>query len=285
MKIFKDSASLGQWLLSDFNSGNSGFVPTMGALHQGHISLIEKAKELSKVVVCSIFVNPTQFNDTKDFEKYPNTLEADIAMLIDAGCDALYLPAVSEIYPNGLKELEHYELGYLETVLEGSTRPGHFQGVMQVVSRLLDAVKPNVLYLGQKDFQQCMVLNKLVALKNIPVKIEVLPIQREADGLAMSSRNRRLTETQRAKAPLIYQCLVSIEAQQGIKPFEIVKKECLELLKDKGFEPEYIVLADADTLEVFEDYQPGKKMVALIATFLGEIRLIDNLILRANLKE
>lgn len=256
-----------------------GFVPTMGALHQGHLSLVAAAQQNGQAVVCSIFVNPTQFNDKKDFEKYPITLEEDIAKLLDANCDILFLPEVAEIYPDGTDQLESYELGYIETVLDGAARPGHFQGVAQVVSRLLDAVQPDDVYMGQKDYQQCLVIQKLKDLKNATFNLHFVPTQREPDGLAMSSRNRRLTESQRASAALLYQCLVSIEAQQATKSFAIVQKECLDILEHKGFKPDYVALADAETLAPLSDYDPSKKMIALIAAFIGEIRLIDNLLL------
>jgi Panthothenate synthetase len=224
-------------------------------------------------------VNPTQFNDKKDFEKYPITLEEDIAKLLDADCDILFLPGVEEIYPNGTDQLEAYELGYVETVLDGASRPGHFQGVAQVVSRLFDAVQPDDVYMGQKDYQQCLVIQRLMVLRKDTFNLHFVPTQREPDGLAMSSRNRRLNDNQRALASLLYQCLVSIEAQQGRKPFSVVQKECIDLLTHKGFTPDYVALADAATLEPLADYDPSKKMIALIAAFIGEIRLIDNLLL------
>lgn len=280
MKIFKSRSDLKLWLDQHKSQGCSiGFVPTMGALHQGHLSLITAAKATVQLTVCSIFVNPTQFNDKKDFEKYPISLEADIALLLDAGCDALFLPAVEEMYEAGTQNLEYYDLAYVETVLDGAARPGHFQGVAQIVSRLLDVVRPDLLFLGQKDFQQCMVLKRLLELKNIETRLEVVPTMREADGLAMSSRNRRLTEPQRAAASLIYQCLVSVEAQRGVKPFAVVQKECMDILEHKGFKPDYVQLADADTLELLDDYEDDRKIVALIAAFMGEVRLIDNMIL------
>lgn len=280
MKIVKSKPELQKavnLLRSEHNT--IGFVPTMGALHQGHLSLLAAARQNGQAVVCSIFVNPTQFNDKKDFEKYPVTLEEDIAKLLDADCDILFLPGVAEMYPGGTDQLESYELGYIETVLDGASRPGHFQGVAQVVSRLLDAVQPDDVYMGQKDYQQCLVIQKLKALKKAAFNLHFVPTQREPDGLAMSSRNRRLTESQRASAALLYQCLVSIEAQQGVKPFAVVEKECLDILEQKGFKPDYVALADADTLEPLSDYDPSKKMIALIAAFTGEIRLIDNLLL------
>ena len=259
-----------------------GFVPTMGALHQGHISLIEQAKTETTLVVCSIFVNPTQFNDKKDFEKYPVSTAGDIEMLISAGCDVLFLPSVGEMYPGGTDKVKGYDFGYLETILEGAHRPGHFHGVGQVVGRLLEIVGPQYLYLGQKDFQQCMVITKLVELMGLnDLRVVICPTIREADGLAMSSRNRRLTELQRVRAGLIYQCLVSIESKQADASFDIVKKECEELMTAKGFAVEYIALADANTLQLFSDYRPGTHMVALIAAKLGDIRLIDNLLLKS----
>lgn len=281
MKIFKNKLDLQAWINAQKNNMSSiGFVPTMGALHQGHISLVNFAKSQSDVVVCSIFVNPTQFNDANDFEKYPITIDEDIALLVAADCDALFLPSVAEMYPNGTSNLEQYELGYVETVLDGASRPGHFQGVAQVVSRLLDAVAPNTLYLGQKDFQQCLVIQRLLQINGSTCTLEIVPTKREEDGLALSSRNRRLTEPQRALANLLYQCLVSIEAQQGIKSFEVVQKECIALLTHKGFKPDYVALADASSLELLEEYRSERPMVALIAAFIGDVRLIDNLPLK-----
>ncbi|WP_118972586.1 pantoate--beta-alanine ligase [Taibaiella koreensis] len=255
------------------------FVPTMGALHKGHLSLLQAAQQLPALTVCSIFVNPTQFNNATDLEKYPRTTEQDIALLTGAGCDVLFLPTEQEVYPDGKAVKEPYDLGYLETVLEGAYRPGHFQGVAQVVERLLQIVKPHKLYLGQKDFQQVAVLRRMIDTRQLAVQLESVPTTREPDGLAMSSRNRRLTESQRSVAGLIYQCLVSIQSKKGMQPFAVIQKECRELLIHKGFRPDYIELAVADTLELLPDYDPSRKMVALIAAYIGEIRLIDNLVL------
>ncbi|HEU5165487.1 MAG TPA: pantoate--beta-alanine ligase, partial [Chitinophagaceae bacterium] len=186
-----------------------GFVPTMGALHGGHLSLVSEAKKQNKIVVCSIFVNPTQFNDPEDFKKYPVTLEKDILMFEDAGCNILFTPPVQEIYPNGTNHLIHYDLGFLETVLEGKFRPGHFQGVCQVMDRLLEIVLPDNLYLGQKDYQQCMVIKKLIELIELNDKIttNICPTLRENDGLALSSRNIRLPPDDRKKATTIFTAL------------------------------------------------------------------------------
>lgn len=280
MVIFKKIIDIQQYIASKRHQNRLiGFVPTMGALHSGHISLVQKAKNDSTIAVCSIFVNPTQFNDKEDFAKYPVSTEADIAMLIDAGCDILFLPDVNEMYPQGPNTMPAYDFGYLETVLEGAQRPGHFRGVGQVVARLLDIVIPDKLYMGQKDYQQCMVVANLLKQLHSPAEMVICPTQREPDGLAMSSRNRRLTEPQRALAVLIYQCLVSICTKQEGGNFNIVRKECTDILTAKGFEPEYVSLADANTLELLNEYDSTRKMVALIAARIGNIRLIDNMLL------
>ncbi len=282
MVIFKKTADMQQYIAKRRAAGQTiGFVPTMGALHAGHISLIKAGKKNNDLVVCSIFVNPTQFNDISDYNKYPITISEDINMLIDTGCDVLFQPDVAEVYPDGAANSATYHIGYLDTILEGAHRPGHFKGVGQVVSLLLKAVLPQNLYMGQKDYQQCMVVKKLLSLMGIQdeVKLVVCPTVREADGLAMSSRNRRLTEPQRNIAGCIYQCLVSIESKQSSAKFSIVMKECFDLLAAKGFEPEYISLANAEDLTLMEDYNAGTPMVALIAAKLGGVRLIDNMVL------
>jgi len=281
MVIFKKIRDIKDFIYVESSKGQRpGFVPTMGALHAGHLSLIQKAKADGLLVVCSIFVNPTQFNDRADFEKYPISIEADIELLINAGCDVLFLPDASEIYPDGETATKTYDFGYLDTILEGAKRPGHFKGVGQVVARLLEIVEPRKLYLGQKDYQQCMVIGKLVEMMGLKeLEVVICPTTREADGLAMSSRNRRLTEPQRAIAGVIYQCLVSIESKQNSSSFDIVRKECEDILVSKGFVPEYVALADARDLTLLDNYKKGTPMVTLIAAKIGEIRLIDNLIL------
>ncbi len=280
MVIFKNINDIKKYIsLKKAEGCNVGFVPTMGALHAGHISLIEKSKQENTLVVCSIFVNPTQFNDKKDLEKYPVSTEADIELLLTAGCDVLFLPAVSEIYPDGEGHFKTYDFGYLDSILEGAQRPGHFRGVGQVVARLLEIVEPSSLYLGQKDYQQCMVLKKLVEMMELKLNVIICPTMREADGLAMSSRNRRLTESQRVISAVIYQCLVSIQSKQQTDRFAIVKKECEDLLAAKGLATEYVALADARDLTLLGDYQTDAPMVALIAARIGEIRLIDNILL------
>jgi len=281
MVIFKKINDIKSYLSTQAANGNKiGFIPTMGALHAGHISLVQKAKANSALSVCSIFLNPTQFNDKKDLEKYPSSIDADIELLLNAGCDVLFLPDVEEIYPGGESHTRTYDFGYLDTILEGAKRPGHFKGVGQVVGRLLEIIGPNELYLGQKDYQQCMVIRKLATVMGLnDLNILICDTVRESDGLAMSSRNRRLTEPQRAVAGLIYQCLVSIQSKQNISSFAIVRKECEDLLLAKGFVPDYIALADARDLALLEDYNKDIPMIALMAAKIGEIRLIDNMLL------
>jgi pantoate--beta-alanine ligase len=284
MVIFKKVTDIQDYLYQKKISGKKiGFIPTMGALHAGHISLVQKAIEDNTFSVCSIFLNPTQFNDKNDLIKYPVSTENDIELLIKAGCNVLFLPDVEEVYPGGSDDTKTYDFGYLDTILEGAKRPGHFKGVGQVVGRLLEIVKPDTLYLGQKDYQQCLVIRKLTGMMGIKgLDVVICPTTREQDGLAMSSRNRRLTDPQRIVASTIYQCLVSIDAKQANSSFDIVKKECEELLAAKGIAPEYVELADARDLTPLRNYQPGTPMIALIAARIGDIRLIDNRVLNSS---
>jgi len=282
MILFKKLTDLRKWLDDQQEKENTiGFVPTMGALHAGHISLIETSVKANRITVCSIFVNPTQFNDPADFEKYPVTIEKDIAVLEAAGCDVLFLPSVKEIYPDGVKAVRNYELGYLETVFEGKYRPGHFQGVCMVVNRLLDIVQPGNLYLGQKDYQQCMVITKLVELMGASqkIKVNICPTLREADGLAMSSRNMRLNETERKKAVTIYQALSMMkkELQQG--KLKGLKDKAISMLEQRGFRVDYVEIAGATDLSLPDQWDGEQKLVALVAAFNGETRLIDNMAL------
>ncbi len=282
MIIFRKASDLQQYLAGRDEA--IAFIPTMGALHAGHTSLISRAHQAGRFTVCSIFVNPTQFNDREDFEKYPRSTEADIALLLDSGCDVLFLPEEAEVYPAGADAVTAYDFGRLETLLEGAHRPGHFRGVGQVVGRLLELVRPQHLYMGQKDYQQCLIVKNLLEQMTLAPKPElhISPTVREADGLAMSSRNRRLTDPQRALAPVIYQCLVSIQTKAHEGSWPVVRKECEELLRDKGFEPEYVALADSGTLEPLDGFGDKQDSVALIAARLGKIRLIDNMFVSGN---
>lgn len=273
MIIFKEIDALQRFLAG---KDQIGFVPTMGALHTGHLTLIQESIKSSKLTVCSIFVNPTQFNDPKDFEKYPVTLEKDIELLTNAGADAVFVPSVATIYPAGLTNLETYPLGSLEKLWEGAYRPGHFQGVCQVVSRLLDAVQPHRLYMGQKDFQQCMVIKKLIELKNISTELIQVPTVRETSGLAMSSRNMRLSPTEKTTAVTISQVLDYLRDHINILPVSLLLQEAQNRLVQAGFKVDYVGIADASTLEPIDQIDPKRDAVAMIAAYLNEVRLIDN---------
>ena len=282
MILFKKATDLHNYLDDQRKKhGSIGFVPTMGALHEGHLSLIKKAKEENSVTVCSIFVNPTQFNDPEDFKKYPVTIEKDIYMLESAACEVLYIPDVNEIYPEGVEKNKKYNLGILENILEGKYRPGHFQGVCMVVHRLLDMVRPGQLYLGQKDYQQCMVIAKLIELmgKKDSIEIRTCPTQREADGLAMSSRNVRLNEEERKKAGLISKVLTQIKKEIFGGNIEAPKKNGIQLLQNDGFNVDYLEIADAETLEPLTSWDGEQKLVVLCAAIIGKVRLIDNMLI------
>lgn len=274
MYIFKTIFDLKNYL-EPFRS--NGFVPTMGALHEGHIALLNQSKKENELSGVSIFVNPTQFNNKNDFDKYPITIEKDIEMLLEANCDYLFLPSVSEMYPNGLNEIKKYDLGKLNDTLEGEFRPGHFDGVCTIVEKLLHAVTPNKLYMGEKDFQQCMVVKRLLELSSLPVNLIIYPTLRDDDGLAKSSRNVRLSMEARMKANTIFTCLKYIQGNQKNTCFEELKKECLSILKKNGFETEYLVLAKSNSLQVISDFDFTEDMVVLIASKLDGVRLIDNM--------
>ncbi|MDR3712498.1 MAG: pantoate--beta-alanine ligase [Puia sp.] len=278
MILFKRSEDLAVWLAGQRQEDRSvGFVPTMGALHPGHISLIDMSKKTSLSTVCSIFVNPTQFNDPKDFQKYPITLENDILLLERAGTDVLFLPGAGDLYPTGISGLERYDLGYLETVLDGHYRPGHFQGVCQVMRRLLDRVRPRHLFMGRKDYQQCMVVKRLLTLMGSDTILHPCPTLREAGGLAMSSRNMRLSAEQREQAKAIFQTLLFLK--ENCRPGELgdLTQQAVSRLQERGFRIDYVEIADADTLEKVTRWDGNQPLVALIAAFLGEVRLIDNM--------
>lgn len=256
-----------------------GFVPTMGALHKGHLSLIKTSVKNNRLTICSIFVNPTQFNDPNDFKKYPVTIEKDIQLLINSGCDILFLPSTEDVYPRGLSSLPKYKLGFLETVLEGKFRPGHFQGVCQVMHRLLEIVQPGNLYLGRKDYQQCMVIKKLIQLIGLTefIQIVICPTLRESNGLAMSSRNSRLSTDERKKAVTISQELRYIK--DNLKPGKTaaIKEKVVQLLTEIDFKVDYVEIADAETLQPVIDWDGNQKIVALAAAFINKVRLIDNM--------
>jgi pantoate--beta-alanine ligase len=282
MIIIKKTEDLRLYLEQIRNNHRSvGFVPTLGALHKGHISLIKTAKDTNAVVVCSIFVNRAQFNDPADYARYPVTLEEDIYKLETNGCDILFLPSEGEIYPDGIHGQSKYDLGNLENILEGKFRPGHFQGVCMVMDRLLQIVGPDDLYLGQKDFQQCLVITRLVMQKGWgkDIHIHICPIVREEDGLAMSSRNRLLDDDERIEASGIFDILQYIRSNIGKRPLAELKQKAVEDLVAKQFLVDYVEIANADNLQPWKDGDSLKKVVVLVAAYLGKVRLIDNLLI------
>ena len=283
MIIFKNISKLKSRLGLEKRNGKSiGFVPTMGALHEGHLSLIKAALDNNDVTVCSVFVNPAQFNDPRDFEKYPVTLERDVDMLEETGNDILFIPSVDEMYPgDDLESGNHYELGDLEKILEGKYRPGHFQGVCKIVHRLLDIVKPSRIYLGQKDYQQCLVINRLVHNLGLEKELEVLisPTLREPGGLAMSSRNMRLSEAEKEKARNIYRVLQFMKSELSPGNLDHIKEQARIELEKSGFKVDYAEIAAANDLQIIDQWDGREKLVALVAACLGEVRLIDNLLL------
>ena len=256
-----------------------GFAPTMGALHEGHLSLIAKAKSECDISVCSIFVNPTQFNDPKDLEKYPRTEEKDSKMLLSADNDILFMPSVNEVYPPGLDLKNTLDFGAMAHVMEGAFRPGHFDGMAQVVKRLLDIVQPDGLFMGQKDFQQfSIVQNMLLQLKS-DIQLVMCETMRENDGLAMSSRNVRLSPENRKKAPLIYKTLLKVKENSTEKSPEDLRKWAITQFVSPDFKPEYFDIVDGKTLQSIVSFQETDFVVACVATWLGGVRLIDNIVI------
>jgi pantoate--beta-alanine ligase len=277
MKVFKTRKTLQQHLLQSRGLQKKiGLVPTMGALHQGHVSLIKQAQLSNDEVVCSIFVNPTQFNDPKDLEKYPRTLEADARMLEDVNCDVLFSPSVKEIYDTN--EQWHLDIGEPEHLLEGKFRPGHYQGVTQVVYKLFTLVNPDTAFFGQKDYQQFLIIRKMTEMMNLPVKLVMCPIVREPDGLAMSSRNIHLTDDNRRHALILSKALNWVKDHFDRDRIPAIKKQAeTMIMKEPGVELEYFEIANGDTLKPAN--KTDKAIVALIAARVGKTRLIDNVVL------
>ena len=256
------------------------YVPTMGALHQGHASLVERAKAESDLTVCSIFVNPTQFNDAADLEKYPRTEGRDIEILTNLENDVLFYPRVQAIYPKQLR-IPSFDFGQVDKVMEGKFRPGHFDGVVKVVYRLLDIVKPDKLYMGQKDFQQFTIIQHLLQQMKMATELVVCPIIREFDDLALSSRNVRLTPENRKNAPIIYQTLSNLnEWKERLSVKEMEEKAIRELSKVSNFSPEYFEIVDGHSLQPIDNLEDTNYAVACTAVWAGDIRLIDNIILK-----
>lgn len=256
-----------------------GFVPTMGALHDGHLTLIKASKSKNLLTVASIFVNPTQFGPNEDFDKYPRTIEQDIALLKSVNCDVLFLPSVEEMYPTPSAIV--LRMPSLTQKYEGKFRKGHFEGVMLIVAKLFNIILPDVAFFGQKDFQQCAVIKQMVKDLSFPIKIEIIPTVREKDGLAMSSRNRYLNEVERQKAVGIYQTLVYIKNMvQHEKNVDNLVKHAYDYIQKFGFtQIDYIDIVHADTLENLQHAHAENKPVMLITARLGTTRLLDNMYL------
>lgn len=278
MLIFTTSEAIEAHLGSIRKQGKRiGFVPTMGALHKGHISLVDQCLADNNYTVCSIFVNPTQFNDKSDLDNYPRTPEKDLKMLEDAGCHAVFMPSVKEIYPQ--EDKRTFQFGHLDQLLEGAHRPGHFNGVAKVVSILFKIIDPDTAYFGSKDYQQVMIIQSLVDQLNLRVKIIPCAIIREADGLAMSSRNMRLSAEERKSAVLIPKLLNDALAMKKKANTVASIKAYIEgeLKKNEIYTLDYFEICDPNTLQPLNELNPDTEAIALIACFVGKIRLIDNL--------
>ncbi|NOY51875.1 MAG: pantoate--beta-alanine ligase [Chlorobi bacterium] len=253
-----------------------GFVPTMGALHQGHLALMRRAKAENDVLVVSIFVNPIQFNSKSDLDKYPRVMDDDIKLLEQIRCDVLFSPSVSEMYPEPITK--EYDFGILGRVMEGANRPGHFNGVAIVVKRLFDICIPDKAYFGEKDFQQLAIINKLVKIENMEVEIVSCPIVRENDGLAMSSRNMRLNEKQRKLAPFIFETLKSAkEIAAGKNVYDIKQWVEKQFINKKEFELEYFEISEPVELQPINNWSDAKTAMGFIVVNMGSVRLIDNI--------
>lgn len=256
-----------------------GFVPTMGALHEGHICLINESVIQNDITVCSIFVNPTQFGDKSDLEKYPKPIERDIDLLLASSCDILFLPEYDQIYPNDYIH-KTYDLDGLEYKIEGASRPGHFQGVCNVVARFFEIIKPDNAYFGQKDFQQTVVIKRLVKLLQLSVKLHIVAIKREPNGLAMSSRNVRLSEKGRKNAAFIYKALVQIKEDALTMPLKDAMAKAKQFISaQKGTKIDYLLAVDSTTLEEVEVLEAEKEIAILTVVEYEGVRLLDNIIL------
>lgn len=281
MHVFTTVAQLRAFAEGSRQAGRRlGLVPTMGALHAGHLQLVAAAATTCDDVVASIFVNPTQFNNADDLRLYPRLPEQDTALLAGAGCTALFMPSVEEVYPQ--PAVLRFDFGPLERVMEGAHRPGHFNGVATVVSKLFHMARPHAAYFGQKDFQQVAIVRQLIADLSFDLELVVAPTIREADGLAMSSRNRRLSPEARAVAPLLYQVLTQAahQVQQGVAPAQVQAQALAALAGESQFTPEYFEVADAQTLQPLAGYEAGRAVVLCVAAHLGGVRLIDNVLVK-----
>lgn len=281
MKVYKTVKGLQRHLKAlKAKRKRIGYVPTLGALHQGHMSLIRLSNSNCDITVCSIFVNPTQFNESSDLDKYPRTYEADSALLKENDCDVLFFPGPKQIYPVGLNTTIQIDFNGLDTVMEGAFRAGHFDGVAQVVKRLLDIVKPHDLIMGQKDFQQLAIVRHMMTHFKIKTKLVVCPTVREDNGLAMSSRNERLSKKLRSEAAVIFETLTWISNNQNKYTVKTLQKKALATLTSPKFKPEYVSIIDGITLQEITDIKSSTYVAACTAVWAGKVRLIDNIILK-----
>lgn len=278
METITNSEELRRALGSRDRSG-IGFVPTMGALHAGHRSLVERARRECATVVVSVFVNPTQFNDKTDLKNYPRTPEADLRLLEEVGADYVFMPSVEEVYPE--PDTRTFDFGMIDKVMEGATRPGHFNGVAQVVSRLFDLVKPAKAYFGEKDFQQIAVIREMVRQLRIPVEIIPCPIVRGEDGLALSSRNTLLDTDHRTAAPYIYKVLkAAVEKSHQTTPDQLAAWVTAQVESNPLLKVIYFQVVDAETMQQVRTWEESPVIQGCIAVQAGDIRLIDNIKLR-----
>lgn len=279
MQIIKGTSELETFVARTKNNGRSiGFVPTMGALHAGHISLVDRSVAENDVTIASVFVNPTQFNNQKDLATYPRDAESDSKLLAQAGADVMFLPSVEDVYPDGTARDHEFELGTAAEVMEGKYRPGHFQGVAQVVRRLFSLVRPDRAYFGEKDFQQIAVIRNMIKSEHIDVEIIAVPIKRAEDGLALSSRNALLTPEQRSIAPEIHRALkesVEYARNHSVRATHDTVVEHLDA--QPGMRVEYFEIVDARTLLPIDEWEESPWVVGCITVYCGDVRLIDNI--------
>lgn len=278
MQVFYDRISFSQYIESQKDLRKTiGFAPTMGALHAGHISLYKAAKRENDIVISSVFVNPTQFNNPEDLEKYPRTIEDDIEKLKNPGLvDAVYIPGVEDIYPDGMRR-KHYNFGGIENEMEGAARPGHFDGVGTVVEELFRQVQPDNAYFGEKDFQQLKIIEKLVEVLNLDIKIHGVAIYREDNGLAMSSRNMRLTKQEKEASSVIFQTLKKVDDWFRVISIPEIKDRVSEIFDRKDMALEYFMIADEKTLKEVDFFSEDTNYRAFIVVNVDKVRLIDNM--------
>lgn len=285
MYVFRSVNDLQDYLATErVNKRTLGFIPTMGALHAGHLSLIDHSLAENQLTLCSIFVNPTQFNQANDLEKYPRTPGKDLEKLAMVGCEIVFLPTAAEIYPNGKKLKTPFDFKGLDVAMEGAKRPGHFAGMAQVVKRFLDIVEPDYLYMGQKDYQQQLIIRQIIKDFKLPIKMRTIKTTREADGLAMSSRNTLLSKEIREKANIIFKTLTEVKKKIAKKENPTsVEKWAMDNLTQLNFKPEYFSIVNGKNLKAIKKEDEANILVACTAVQAGNVRLIDNMILKGSL--